>query len=215
MPADVAGSRRYVWARDQHSKVGGRRIKPRSLTDPWNLDNSPKEFGEGGTLLPINDHEFVTSEEFRNDPQLLALKEKGVRFHFMPSGMRYHELLSKTMGKPTYAESTHLDMILNVLPQQGVLKVDNHYYWRHHAQVRALQKTLKLHRLVVVSKAESRYHPTNFLELGDGRVLVARNCPNFISQLREAGVKVVETDVDLDEFVHNAGGLRCFFNELD
>ncbi len=215
MPEAMRGRKRYLWARDQHTDIGGRRVKPRSLTDPWMGELRHKEFGEGGTLLRINDKEFVTSEGFRDHPDLLDLQNEGIRFHFMPNGMRFHDLLTHTLRKPTYAESTHLDYVLNVIPRAGVLAVDNYYYWRHHAQVRALQKALKLRRLVVVSKAESRHHPTNFLELGDGRVLAARNCPNFIYQLREAGVEVVETDVDLDEFVHNGGGLRCFFNELD
>ncbi|MDO8627756.1 MAG: hypothetical protein Q7K42_04775 [Candidatus Diapherotrites archaeon] len=203
------------WARDEQTKIGKRIIKPKPKTGVASnyRERLEEEFGEGGAFLKVADNEFITTSSFLGNPTIKELQSEGIQFHFVPDGMFFHPFLTRIFEKITYSSTKHIDQVLNIIPEKKIMAVSSEYFAMHKNTIDGLRKRLGFEHLVVTSEEESKKMAVNFLELGDGKILVDKGCPDFIKQLRALGVEVVETAVPLGEFLDAQGGLRCFFGE--
>jgi hypothetical protein len=205
-----------IWARDQWVKIGGRRVKPRADLRSLlraGLSGRSGSFGEGGAIVPVGLKNFLIAENLKSDPRVANYEKAGFKFHKMPFGAQFDRALTDLLGFRVFTVSNHLDLFFGAVPERGVLAVDPRYYREHKLSVQLLEDSLKPKKGVFVPEAEADHHPVNFLPLGDGRVLVDCGAPQFIEELRKAGVEVIPTVVPMDAMLENKGGLHCLFNE--
>lgn len=203
------------WARDDYSMIGDEKVFPDKRVHEMDPDSPlTTMLGSGGGLVPVAPKTFAISEAFAEDPRIKGFEKKGFTFYSMPEGLVHAKSLTDFLGRDVYARTTHIDHSIGAVPEKKVPVVDPLYFDQHKFSVQNLVDNHGLKRPITVPKEEAHRLSANFLNLGDGRVLVDKGSPKLIAKLRKEGVDVVESVMPLDFLPHLRGGLRCMFNEL-
>jgi len=198
LPASIA------WLRDMWVHDGKRRVMRYSK----NKEVSP--FGEGGMSVRFGKSVFA-SDKLRNDPTVKKMSSQGFRFYFLGDGENYYPSLSKILGKKTYLTMDHVDLFVGVVGRTMLVEED--FYKSNQGVLREAVRENKLN-VIFVPKNETDFHPSNFLVLGDNKVLVDKQAKQTIELLRSYGIDAIPTRVPMSANLAAGGGVRCIANEL-
>jgi hypothetical protein len=216
------------WMRDTSVRLG-KRILSRIRAEDWNIRSQKEKrfFGDGGRIIRagIKDGKevlLVSSSEERGTRHGFAmgnrlaeetnmLRRRGFIVFELP-GFEYRALgrAHGETAKPAFFH--HIDVFVNTIPDKKVLLVDHDYNKAHASKVREAADFLGYSTVVV--PAEERFvYPANFLNIGNGEIIMDKAAPKTARLLRELGVTVYTTPQELKGNGQLFGGVRCFVNE--
>lgn len=193
------------WTRDLWYRFNGSRIM-RYGRDGENA------IGEGGMLVPINQGSTLVSETIRKSPGILALSAKGHRFYTLRDGIQFLPKLSSIYRAEVYKTMDHVDLFVGVV--DDVMLVEPGYFAGLNKTVLKQAARDNGLKIVFVQEGESKLLAANFLILGDRKVLMNKSARKTAELLRQNGIDVVATRVELKANALAEGGVRCFANEL-
>jgi len=197
-PASIA------WLRDMWVHDGKKRVMRYSK----NKEVAP--FGEGGMSVRFGKCVFA-SDKLRNDASVKKMSSQGFRFYFLGDGENYYSSLSKILRRKTYLTMDHVDLFVGVVGRTMLVEED--FYKSNQGVLREAVRENKL-KVLFVPKGESDFHPSNFLVLGDNKVLVDRQAKQTIDLLKSQGIEAIPTRVPMRANLAAGGGVRCIVNEL-
>ncbi len=198
LPASIA------WLRDMWAHDGTRRVMR------YSKNNEVAPFGEGGMSVRFGKSVFA-SDKLRNDPNVKKMSDQGFRFYFLGDGENYYSSLSKILGKKTYLTMDHVDLFVGVVGKTMLVEED--FYKSNQGVLREAARENKLN-VLFVPKSETDFHPSNFLVLGDNKVLVDKQAKQTIELLKSQGIEAIPTRVPMRANLAAGGGVRCIANEL-
>ncbi|MEK6959132.1 MAG: hypothetical protein AABW59_03755 [archaeon] len=192
------------WARDIYKIVDGKRIRV--------VPNSTSFLGEGGLSVDIAQNVFFASPRLKEDRNVEKIIEKGGKVYFLEKeGNKYSPQLSRAFGAKVFEKGSHIDLFMGVIGKN--LLVDPFFLADNRGIIRKAANENGL-RLMMVPSSEVIFHPSNFLIIGENKVLVEKRAVKTMRALRKAGVEVVPTAVALKANLEYGGGVRCMVNEV-
>jgi len=192
------------WARDIYKIVDGKRMRV--------VPNSTSFLGEGGLSVDIALNVFFASPRLKEDWNVQKIIEKGGKVYFLEKeGDKYSPSLSRAFGAKVFEKGSHIDLFMGVIGKN--LLVDPFFFSENRETIRKAANENGL-RLMMVPSSEAIFHPSNFLIIGENKVLVERRATKTMRALRKAGVEVVPTAVALKANLEYGGGVRCMVNEV-
>jgi hypothetical protein len=193
------------WTRDLWYRFNGSRIMRYGR-------NGENAIGEGGMLVPINQKSTLVSETIHKSPGVLALSAKGHRFYTLKDGIQFLPKLSSIYRAEVYKTMDHVDLFVGVVGD--VMLVEPSYFTGLNKTVLKQAARDNGLKIVFVQEDESKLLAANFLILGDRKVLMNKSARKTAELLRQNGIDVVATRVELKANALAEGGVRCFANEL-
>jgi hypothetical protein len=192
------------WTRDLWTNLDGKRVRrfTKDFSNP---------VGEGGMIVTFGERCALISEDLKENFLIRKLSSSGYSFYFLNDGVQFKPNLSRILGVDAYMFVNHPDLFAGIVG--NVIVVDPNYYNRNRFTFKRLLKEKKL-KDVFVPIEESKFYPANFLPTGENEAIVERRAVKTISLLRQNGVNVIPTDVDLEANIYSGGGIRCFVNTL-
>jgi len=204
----IGGKKLYesssLWTRDLWQNFAGTRVKRF-------VDGKTNPAGEGGAIVPINASATIMNKRLCKEPVIKTLAKSGRKFYFLNDGMEFKGNLSKMFSADIYFSNDHIDLFIGVAG--NVLLVDPLYFKQNAVQITALAYENSL-KVLAVPAEEARTYPSNFLVLGDNRLIINKAAPKTLELLRCNGVDAIPTNVPLHANLMAGGGIRCFTNEL-
>jgi hypothetical protein len=193
------------WARDLWQKIAGVRVKRF-------MDQIINPCGEGGLSVPINDGATLMNWALRDEPLVRALAGTGHKFYFLNDGVvRSKSCIISPFD--IYLVHDHIDLFVGVNRDMRIMLVDRAYFANNEAVLKCASTENGL-KTLFVPKEESDFHPANFKNLDNGRVIVDSRAVKTIALLRGSGVDVISSRVPIRANLICGGGIRCFVNEM-
>ncbi len=193
-----------LWPRDMWTRFGAKRTKHFGK----NFEN---EAGEGGKIMPVSENAFIVNKILKENETIKRLQQQGVKFYFVNSGEFLSQSLSKAYGKKIFTMHDHVDLFVGVTGR--VMLVDYDFYRQNRNVLKQAARDNGL-KIVYVPQEEAELQPANFLPLEPGKILMEKRAKKTMQFMREAGLEVIPTAVDLRANRFSGGGVRCFINEL-
>lgn len=193
-----------LWARDLWKKVGSARV--RRFTR-----EGEEKFGDGGRSVPLSQTIHLADSSLQDSPEVRRLQAEGHKFFFTQRGEAFSQMFTRVSGRKVYLSHEHVDLFAGAVGQ--VLLVDDVFHRTNRSVIRQAVKESGL-KLLFVPEDEADLHPTNFLSLGENKVLVDKAAKKTMALLAENGVEVVPSAVSIRANRASGGGLRCFVNEM-
>ncbi|MEM4598660.1 MAG: hypothetical protein QW400_03130 [Candidatus Diapherotrites archaeon] len=167
--------------------------------------------GDSGGVINIEDKFLLVSKQiaFSAMNEISFLKKKGIVVFEMPPGFVKDAFKSQKRAK--LKKHTHVDLFVNRIPGMKILLVDPQYYQANKALLDNIA-TVTGYKIILVPEKEREFYPTNFLDLGTGKIMMNRAARETAKRLAQEGVKVVMTTAPLKGSSAMYSGLRCAVN---
>ncbi|MGI6589588.1 MAG: arginine deiminase family protein [Candidatus Iainarchaeum sp.] len=216
------------WERDVFTRMGKRILNKSRATDlKTNSQKEKRFFGDGGRIInagKVNGKEVLL---VASSPQHASKRKLGVQKNlvneeiemltkrgylvFELPGFNYKRLGRTQGSKATNRFFEHIDVFINTIPQKKVMLVDPDYYAKHSGRITKIAQTIGF-KLIKVPVEERYFYPSNFLNIGNGEIIMDKKATRTAKLLEKAGVKVYTTPSTLEGNNLMFGGVRCFVN---
>lgn len=215
------------WQRDTSVNLGSERVISREQAEKSTHKSLAKKknayFGEGGKFINAGEangqrvvivsstppYGFVGKKNPKIQSDMQKEKEmlqaKGYKVFELP-GFHYRQVLGKTEF------FNHIDPFINTIPKRKLVIVDPDYYKRYSNEVNEVAGFLG-YSVIKVPESEKHLYPSNFLNIGEGEIILEHSATQTAKLLKAQGVKVFTTPLELKGNNMLFGGARCFVNE--
>lgn len=217
------------WERDVFTRLN-KRVLSKSRAIDLNIVSQKEKrfFGDGGrvinagtvngkeVLLVSHSPQHASLESLSTQKKLVSdeiemLKKRGYIVFELP-GFDY-----KRLGRVKGSEASnrffeHLDVFINTIPQKKVMLVDPDYYSKNSIKVKQIAQAIGF-KLIKIPSSEKYFYPSNFLNIGNGEIIMDKKASQTAKLLGEVGVRVYTTPSTLKGNNLMFGGARCFVNK--
>lgn len=208
------------WCRDAQMQIGDIVYNYSDLTDDWfrkmgcDGERVVSQLGEGGMV--VDSDKFVLVSDELGEKELGRLRDEGLHVHALPRGIKvqnYYYRNGERVDLFIGAESNHIDLFVNTIPEERLMIVKHDYYHNNKREILKIAKKER-YKAICTNRYDNYLVPTNFLALPDGMYLI-NNCNRLYSALKNHGLseRVIMMPTKI---YHNSdsmiGNIRCFTN---
>ncbi|MDD4251145.1 MAG: hypothetical protein PHX27_03070 [Candidatus ainarchaeum sp.] len=215
-----------AWQRDSFTKLKSRYYNKDRMRDirarvPEQLR---RYFGEGGRVIDLGTlkgkKSIIVSNTVKESgnpriekeirEEISMLKRQGYNVFELPG----HDFSPHgRTGNPQLKKAwfDHLDVFVNSIPEKKVLLVDPDYLKKNYSNITGISKATGF-KIIKIPQKEKYSYPANFLNIGNGEVIVNSDAKQTINLLKNTGVKVFVSPRAIRENLTMRGSIGCFVN---